>query len=53
LRYGVARESFVWYVKRSVELITSVATWLEEMKQGLGRHGYLEQAKHLIPEFAD
>jgi alkanesulfonate monooxygenase SsuD/methylene tetrahydromethanopterin reductase-like flavin-dependent oxidoreductase (luciferase family) len=46
--YDVARESFVWYVKRSVELITSVASWLEEMKQGLGTYAYLEQAKEVV-----
>jgi alkanesulfonate monooxygenase SsuD/methylene tetrahydromethanopterin reductase-like flavin-dependent oxidoreductase (luciferase family) len=46
--YEVARESFVWYVKRSVELITSVASWLEEMKQGLGTYGYLEQAREVV-----
>ena len=46
--YEVSRESFVWYVKRSVELITTVATWLEEMKRELGTYAYLEVAKQAV-----
>jgi alkanesulfonate monooxygenase SsuD/methylene tetrahydromethanopterin reductase-like flavin-dependent oxidoreductase (luciferase family) len=46
--WAVSRDSFVWYVKRSVELITSVATWLEEMKRELGTYQYLEVAKQAV-----
>jgi alkanesulfonate monooxygenase SsuD/methylene tetrahydromethanopterin reductase-like flavin-dependent oxidoreductase (luciferase family) len=46
--YEVSRESYVWYVKRSVELITTVATWLEEMKRELGTYQYLEGAKEIV-----
>jgi alkanesulfonate monooxygenase SsuD/methylene tetrahydromethanopterin reductase-like flavin-dependent oxidoreductase (luciferase family) len=46
--YEVSRESFVWYVKRSVELISSVASWLEEMKRELGTYAYLEVAKQAV-----
>jgi hypothetical protein len=46
--YAVSRDSFVWYVKRSVELITTVASWLEEMKRELGTYQYLEAAKQAV-----
>jgi alkanesulfonate monooxygenase SsuD/methylene tetrahydromethanopterin reductase-like flavin-dependent oxidoreductase (luciferase family) len=46
--YQVSRESFVWYVRRSVELISSVASWLEELKRELGTYAYLEVAKQAV-----
>jgi len=46
--YEISKASFEWYPKRSVELITSVAAWLEEMKRGLGTYSYLEQARKVV-----
>jgi alkanesulfonate monooxygenase SsuD/methylene tetrahydromethanopterin reductase-like flavin-dependent oxidoreductase (luciferase family) len=46
--YAVSKDSFVWYTKRSAELVSSVAVWLEEMKQGLGTYDYLEGAKDVV-----
>jgi alkanesulfonate monooxygenase SsuD/methylene tetrahydromethanopterin reductase-like flavin-dependent oxidoreductase (luciferase family) len=48
--YEVSRDSFVWYGKRSAELVTSVATWLEETKQQLGTYAYLEDAKRVVQD---
>ena len=46
--YDVSKESFVWYGKRSAELVSSVAKWLEEMKQELGTYAYLEDVKKIV-----
>jgi alkanesulfonate monooxygenase SsuD/methylene tetrahydromethanopterin reductase-like flavin-dependent oxidoreductase (luciferase family) len=46
--YAIAKESFEWYPKRSVELVTSVASWLEEMKQDLGTYSYLEDSHKIV-----
>jgi alkanesulfonate monooxygenase SsuD/methylene tetrahydromethanopterin reductase-like flavin-dependent oxidoreductase (luciferase family) len=48
--YATSEESFVWYVKRSSELITSVAAWLEEMKQELGTYDYLGEIEKMVRE---
>ena len=46
--YEVTKDSFVWYTKRSAELVSSVALWLEEMKRELGTYDYLESAKEVV-----
>jgi alkanesulfonate monooxygenase SsuD/methylene tetrahydromethanopterin reductase-like flavin-dependent oxidoreductase (luciferase family) len=46
--YAIARDNFVWYTKRSAELITSVAAWLEEMKRDLGTYQYLGDVRELV-----
>ena len=48
--YDVSKESFVWYGKRSAELVSSVASWLEEMKQELGTYEYLEDVKKIVKD---
>ena len=48
--YAASAESFVWYVKRSSELITSVAVWLEEMQHELGTYDYLAEIDKLVRE---
>ena len=48
--YATSAESFVWYVKRSSELITSVAVWLEEMEHELGTYDYLAEIDKLVRE---
>jgi alkanesulfonate monooxygenase SsuD/methylene tetrahydromethanopterin reductase-like flavin-dependent oxidoreductase (luciferase family) len=48
--YEISKDNFVWYVKRSAELITSVAAWLEEMKHDLGTYDYLEEIQKLVKE---
>ena len=48
--YDVSRDNFVWYTKRSAELITSVATWLHEMKHGLGTYEYLAEVEKVVSE---
>jgi alkanesulfonate monooxygenase SsuD/methylene tetrahydromethanopterin reductase-like flavin-dependent oxidoreductase (luciferase family) len=48
--YELSRDSFVWYGKRSAELVTSVATWLEETRQQLGTYAYLEDAKRVVED---
>ncbi|MFP6638745.1 MAG: LLM class flavin-dependent oxidoreductase [Myxococcota bacterium] len=47
---AISEESFVWYGQHSAELVTSVATWLEEMKQELGTYDYLSDAKKMVQE---
>jgi len=44
----VSEESYLWYVKTSVAMITSVATWLEEMKQDLGTYDYLKPITEMV-----
>ncbi len=46
--YEVSQDSFVWYVKRSAELVSSVARWLEEMKRELGTYDYLKVVTDLV-----
>ena len=46
--YEISKPSFEWYPKRSVELVTSVAAWLEEMKQDLGTYDYLGDQKKIV-----
>ncbi len=46
--YAIAKDSFEWYPKRSVELVTSVAAWLEEMKRDLGTYAYLEESRKIV-----
>jgi len=46
----ISEESFLWYGKRSAELVTSVASWLEEDKRELGTYGYLEDAKKVVQD---
>jgi alkanesulfonate monooxygenase SsuD/methylene tetrahydromethanopterin reductase-like flavin-dependent oxidoreductase (luciferase family) len=45
---AICEDSFVWYGKRSAELVSSVATWLEEMKRELGTYDYLEDVKNIV-----
>ena len=45
---AISEESFLWYVKNSVTLITSVAVWLEEMKQELGTYDYLKEVQAAV-----
>ncbi len=44
----VSEESFLWYVQKSVGLIGTVATWLEEMKQELGTYDYLKPIQEAV-----
>ncbi len=44
----ISEESFLWYVKHSVSLIGTVASWLEEMKQELGTYDYLEPIRQAV-----
>ena len=46
----ISKESFEWYPKRSVELVTSVAAWLEEQKRDLGTYSYLEDSHGLVKQ---
>ena len=46
--YDISKNAFEWYPKRSIELITSVAAWLEEMKRDLGTYSYLEEARKVV-----
>ena len=46
--YEIARESFEWYPKRSAELVSSVASWLQEEKQELGTYEYLTGAQQIV-----
>lgn len=46
--YEVSRESFVWYGKRSAELVASVASWLAERKRDLGTYDYLGAAQQIV-----
>jgi alkanesulfonate monooxygenase SsuD/methylene tetrahydromethanopterin reductase-like flavin-dependent oxidoreductase (luciferase family) len=48
--YDVSRDSFVWYTKTAAELVSSVATWLEEMDRELGTYDYLEEARKAVAE---
>ncbi|MFP6626122.1 MAG: LLM class flavin-dependent oxidoreductase [Deltaproteobacteria bacterium] len=48
--YDLSGESFVWYVKHSAELITSVAAWLEESKRPLGTYDYLAEIEKIVSE---
>ncbi|NRA03830.1 MAG: LLM class flavin-dependent oxidoreductase [Myxococcales bacterium] len=45
---AISEESFLWYVKTSVGLIGTVATWLKEMKQELGTYDYLEPVQQAV-----
>jgi alkanesulfonate monooxygenase SsuD/methylene tetrahydromethanopterin reductase-like flavin-dependent oxidoreductase (luciferase family) len=45
---AISEESFLWYVKTSVGLIGTVATWLDEMKQELGSYDYLEPIQQAV-----
>ena len=49
---AIAEESFLWYVKNSVALITSVARWLDEMKSDLGTYEYLGEVTKLVDDNA-
>ena len=46
--YDIATPSFEWYPKRSVELVTSVAAWMQEMEQGLGTYDYLAEQRQVV-----
>ncbi len=46
--YALSRESFEWYVKRSAELVGSVAAWLREMERELGTYAYLGEVDDLV-----
>ena len=46
--HALSAESFVWYVKTSAELISSVPRWLSEMKDGLGTYEYLAGVKQVV-----
>ena len=46
--YDIAKDSFEWYPKRSVELVTSVAAWLDEMKEDLGTYEYLGEQQKIV-----
>jgi alkanesulfonate monooxygenase SsuD/methylene tetrahydromethanopterin reductase-like flavin-dependent oxidoreductase (luciferase family) len=48
--YAIAKPSFEWYPKRSVELVTSVASWLDEMKRDLGTYSYLADAQKIVSD---
>jgi alkanesulfonate monooxygenase SsuD/methylene tetrahydromethanopterin reductase-like flavin-dependent oxidoreductase (luciferase family) len=43
-----SEESFLWYVRNSVDLIGTVASWLREMKQELGTYDYLEPIQEAV-----
>ena len=44
----ISEESFLWYVKHSVALISTVASWLDEMKEELGTYDYLGPVKQAV-----
>jgi alkanesulfonate monooxygenase SsuD/methylene tetrahydromethanopterin reductase-like flavin-dependent oxidoreductase (luciferase family) len=46
----VCRESFVWYAKRSVELVSSVVRWLEELREQAGTYDYLKGASEIVKQ---
>jgi alkanesulfonate monooxygenase SsuD/methylene tetrahydromethanopterin reductase-like flavin-dependent oxidoreductase (luciferase family) len=46
--YAIARESFEWYPKRSAELVSSVASWLQQEQQELGSYEYLTGAQQIV-----
>ena len=46
--YAVSADSFVWYVKTSAELISSVPRWLAERNDKLGTYEYLAGVKQVV-----
>jgi len=46
--YDISKPSFEWYPKRSIELVTSVAAWLEEMREDLGTYDYLAEQRKIV-----
>jgi alkanesulfonate monooxygenase SsuD/methylene tetrahydromethanopterin reductase-like flavin-dependent oxidoreductase (luciferase family) len=48
----LSEESYLWYVKNSVALISTVASWLDEMKQELGTYDYLGDIKKMVEDKA-
>ncbi len=48
--YDAAKESFVWYTKTAATLVSTVATWLEDMNSELGTYEYLKGAKQAVDE---
>lgn len=48
--YDISKPSFEWYPKRSVELVTSVAAWLQEMEQDLGTYDYLAEPRAVVDQ---
>jgi alkanesulfonate monooxygenase SsuD/methylene tetrahydromethanopterin reductase-like flavin-dependent oxidoreductase (luciferase family) len=48
----LSEESYLWYVKNSVALISTVAKWLDEMKQELGTYDYLGDINKMVEDKA-
>jgi hypothetical protein len=48
----LSEESYLWYVKNSVALISTVASWLDEMKQELGTYDYLGDINKMVEDKA-
>lgn len=46
--YETSAESYVWYAKRSAELVTSVVGWLDETKRDLGTYDYLRETRQIV-----
>ena len=46
----ISEESFLWYVKTSVTLISSVAAWMEERNQELGTYDYLKEINKMVED---
>ena len=47
---AISEESYLWYVKNSVTLISSVAAWMKERNQELGSYDYLKEINQMVED---
>ena len=45
---ALSEESYLWYIKNSVALISTVATWMKERQQELGTYDYLKDIAQAV-----
>ncbi len=45
---ALSEESYLWYIKNSVALISTVATWMKERQQELGTYDYLKDINQMV-----
>jgi alkanesulfonate monooxygenase SsuD/methylene tetrahydromethanopterin reductase-like flavin-dependent oxidoreductase (luciferase family) len=47
---ALSEDPFLWYVKNSVTLISSVAAWMKERDQELGTYDYLKEINQMVED---
>ena len=47
---AISEEAYLWYIKTSVTLISTVAAWMKERNQELGTYDYLGEINKMVED---